>query len=38
MSQSEDIEYLDKLNERMLMYLKQLHTLIQYHNQGEIAK
>ena len=40
MSQSEDIEYLDKLNERMVMYLKQLHTLIQYHNhnQGDLAQ
>lgn len=35
MSQSEDVEYMDKLNERMIMYLKQLHTLIQYHNQGQ---
>jgi hypothetical protein len=38
MSQSEDLEYLSKLDERMVMYLKQLHTLILYHNQGSIEQ
>lgn len=38
MSQSEDLEYLEKLNERMIMYLKQLHTLIQYNNQGKLEQ
>ena len=37
MSHSEDLDYLSKLNERMIMYLKQLHTLIQYHNQTHLA-